>query len=231
MGTENKEKTVTRSNKSASVSRSGRSKDEALEKVELRNEFCLEFLEGQKKQSLYLMIAIGVVTLALIIALSLKDEVRVIAIDNEGRIIEPVALNDPFVSNAFITNWVATKGVELYSYGFNNYVKHFQELSSDFTKRGWVKFSEAMKASNNLLLVKEDNVIVSSVPISAPVIEMEGPYGDRYAWRVSFDMLITYEGSTERRTQKINFTAIVVRENLLEYPSGIAIEQTVSKDI
>jgi len=206
-------------------------KDEAVEMVVTRNDFYRDGYGAQRKILFVLVLTLSVSALFNFVLFSMKPEVRVIAVDNAGRVVPVISLKEPMVSASVLNSWVVERTVDLYTYDFRGWQKDFQAISSDFTGRGWKEFSKAMKKSNNMKVVQQDQVFVSSVPQGAAVIVKEGDFNGVYAWKVEFPMLVTYEGASETTTQNLMMTVVVVRADLITHPTGLAIEQVISRDM
>lgn len=205
--------------------------DKSVEAVVRRNDF---YRDGYQTQRFIFVVLAVSLLLSIGFNISLfkaKPEVRVVAIDTEGRVVPVISLREPIVSSSFLTNWATERATEVYTYDFRNWRKAFKDASKHFTRPGWKKFSDAMETSNNILLVEQAQMLVSSTPLGAPVIVKEGDLNGRYAWKVEFPILVTYEGSSERKTQKLMMTMVIVRVDLVTHPTGLAIEQIIPKDM
>jgi len=204
--------------------------DNAVDEVIARNDFYRDGYEAHRKLAIILVIALFVSVSFNIVLFKIQPDVRVIALDESGRAVKVISLKEPMLTPAKLQTWVVEKSVELYTYDFRNWRKHFQKMGGEFTSHGWTEFSNAMKESRTIELIEDDDVIVSAVPLGAAVIVKEGDLNGVYAWKVEFPLLVTYEGASDVRTQELLVTAVIVRDNLVEHPVGIAIEQIISRD-
>lgn len=204
---------------------------EPMEAVTLRNEYIQADLAQQRKLTGKLMIIISVTLVVIITLLMAEPEVRVVARDPDGSIVPVIAPSEPMVTPEALNDWASRVVTATYTYSFRDWREKFSALKRDFTSRGWGSFTRALERSNMLEVVRNDQVFVSSVPLGAPIVVREGVMDDgRYAWRLEIPLRVTYEGASNRRTQDLLIELLVVRANLLEHRSGLAVQQFVGRD-
>ncbi len=149
--------------------------------------------------------------------------------DGTTRLVEMVPLKEPNLSTQPLLQWATEAATSCYNFDFYRMETQIQNLRPYFTAQGYQHYLEALQAENTLVDVKEKLLIVSAVPLKAPVIlrEAVATSMDRYAWQVQLPLLITFQGgsSSGPRKLEITVTMLIVRVDTLESPKGIGIAQ------
>lgn len=151
--------------------------------------------------------------------------------DGTTRLVEMVPLKEPNLSTQPLLQWATEAATSCYNFDFNRMETQIQNLRSYFTAQGYQHYIEALQAENTLVDVKEKLLIVSAVPLKAPVIlrEAVATSMDKYAWQVQLPLLVTYQSSSELKKSEITVTMLIVRVDTLESPKGIGIAQFLAR--
>lgn len=151
--------------------------------------------------------------------------------DGSTRLVEMIPLNEPNLSTQPLLQWATEAATSCYNFDFNRMEKQIQNLRPYFTAQGYQHYIEALQAENTLIDVKEKLLIVSAVPLKAPVILREAVSSsiERYAWQVQLPLLVTYQSSSELKKAEITVTMLIVRVDTLESPKGIGISQFLAR--
>ena len=151
--------------------------------------------------------------------------------DGSTRLVEMIPLNEPNLSTQPLLQWATEAATSCYNFDFNRMEKQIQNLRPYFTAQGYQHYIEALQAENTLVDVKEKLLIVSAVPLKAPVILREAVSSsiERYAWQVQLPLLVTYQSSSELKKAEITVTMLIVRVDTLESPKGIGISQFLAR--
>lgn len=151
--------------------------------------------------------------------------------DGTTRLVEMVPLKEPNLSTQPLLQWATEAATSCYNFDFNRMETQIQNLRPYFTAQGYQHYIEALQAENTLVDVKEKLLIVSAVPLKAPVIlrEAVATSMDKYAWQVQLPLLVTYQSSSELKKSEITVTMLIVRVDTLESPKGIGIAQFLAR--
>lgn len=170
------------------------------------------------------LIAFLVVLLALVAAR--PRETAYFATTAGGRIIPIVGLTHPIASDATVGLFAARALMAANTYDSANYkIMLSRAANKYFTKEGWNQYLIALKKSGNLKFVKDQQVMVSAIPTGAPVAIIPGEVvHGRYQWVFQIPMQITYSSLNQRVPQTAIFTITVVRVNVTQHPSGLAVQ-------
>ncbi|MEK7802328.1 MAG: type IVB secretion system apparatus protein IcmL/DotI [Pseudomonadota bacterium] len=202
----------------------------AVGSVIVRNEF---YRDGYRS-ILKIAVIEAMVIVALVGAMYFIIEVhqpenRYFATTEDGRLIPMVALSEPNLSIPALMSWSAQATTEVMTFGFNDYKRRLQEASRNFTRVGWVGFTNALEKSRIIEMVETNQQVVSAVPASAPILVNEGLVGGRYQWQVQVPMVITYQAGAAVRVDKMIVNLTVVRVPKLESSNGVGIEQWIAQ--
>lgn len=197
--------------------------------VILRNEFYRDgYRTILKLALLQTAVIIGLIGAMLFVVHIHQPENRYFATTEDGRLIPMVALNEPNLSTPALMSWAARAATEVMTFGFNDYRRRLQEASRNFTRRGWESFSKALQQSRIIEMVNVNQQVITAVPRGAPVIEREGVVQGRYQWIVHLPMTLTYQFGSQRRSDSLVVTIVIVRVSRLESPNGVGIEQWIA---
>lgn len=164
----------------------------------------------------------------------LKHPVRPIyfATDKVGRLMVEPPLNEPNMSLADVSTWAVNAVQTAYSYDFMNYRSQLQNSQKYFTDFGWRQYMKGLQQSNNLLALLEHKMIVVAKVVATPKLLIQGILGNRYAWKFSMPMLVTYyESPYDEKTKFSNpllVTVVIERQKLLESDNGLGIVQIIA---
>lgn len=183
-----------------------------------------------------LMRMITVLAIALVVSLALNVfvvmqpvKMRFFATDSDGKIKELVALDRPITTMAELNNWVTNSIAQAYTFSFANYRQELTAARANFTAAGWKGFEKALNDSGNLKAVIDNKYVTTAVPTGAPILLTQGLIEGRYAWKFQLPILVTYQSATQRTTQSLMVTAIVVRQPETEHPRGLGIASLIAE--
>lgn len=202
----------------------------AVGSVIVRNEF---YRDGYRS-ILKIAVIEAMIILALVGAMYFviqvhQPENRYFATTEDGRLIPMVALSEPNLSIPALMSWSAQATTEVMTFGFNDYKRRLQESSRNFTRVGWVGFTNALEKSRIIEMVETNQQVVSAVPASAPILVNEGIVAGRYQWQVQVPMVITYQAGAAVRVDRMIVNLTVVRVPKLESSNGVGIEQWIAQ--
>lgn len=198
--------------------------------VVVRNEF---YRDGYRS-ILRIAVIEAMVILALVLAmyfiiLAREPENRYFATTEDGRLVPMVPLSEPNLSVPALMSWSAQAATEVMTFGFNDYKRRLQQASRNFTRLGWVSFTQALQKSRIIEMVEANQQVVSAAPASAPVLISEGLVKGRYQWQVQIPLVVTYQAGATVRSDKMMVTLLLVRVPKLESPNGVGIEQWIAR--
>ena len=195
---------------------------EKLGTVVLRNEFYRDGYRTLMRLALVQIVIIFMLVAAIFYVINVhQPEDRYFATTEDGRVIPMIALNQPNLSTAALTSWVAQASTEIMTFGHNDYRRRLQEASSFFTRQGWQSFTKALEEASFIETVTANKQVISAAPRGAPIVLQEGIVNGRYQWIVQFPLSLTFESGSKKNNRNIIVTAEVVRVSRLESPNGV----------
>ncbi|MFA5041404.1 MAG: DotI/IcmL/TraM family protein [Bdellovibrionales bacterium] len=193
-----------------------------------RNAFYRDGYRMLLKISFVQIIVIGVLIMTIIgLYTSMKTRAVYFATTSDGRIINIVPLNEPYLSPAQVIAWTASTAQNVMRFGYHDYRERLQQVSGHFTQTGWVSFNKALKEANFLEVVQARKLVVTMEIHAAPEIQNAFEQNGVYTWYVQFPVTIKFDGDQPPAAINTTLRLQVVRVSTLQNPEGISIEQWV----
>lgn len=148
-------------------------------------------------------------------------------VGKEWRIQPPVALDQPYLSNADLLQWVSNAMPNAFTYDFNYYNEQLQKKSEYFTSNGWQVFLNQLNIYVNYSMMQTNKVFVTGVPNSAPTIINQGLSSGKYAWWVQMPIDLNYDGYNPPMNRTLALQILVVRVPTLNNLNGVGIENVI----
>lgn len=192
----------------------------------------MEWYRDRYRQMTRILVGLSLSNVLLIILTAIlffsQKEPRYYAITPDLRIQEMVALEEPFIPNAGLNNWVAQTVTSTLSLNFRNWKNQLGQVRAAYDPKAFESLVVAMKNNGILDLIEEKGLICSAVVQDAPIIYASGKQEGRYMWRLKMPVAMSYESSRgiEYR-QNLMAEILVQRVSTLEYPIGINIRQII----
>lgn len=201
-----------------------------LESVVHRNEFYKDMYSKMWKIAL-----IGVVSLFFSVATSfyvyqMKQQNVYFATDENGSLIELVALSQPNQKDSTVANWLQKALVDTFDFNYSNIRKRLNEASMKwFNNEGKQGLITAIESSGNFDVVVKREMIVSLTVDHTPLMVKKGrpSWSPSYLWKLQVPATITYRTKSNQFSNKVLFDVIVARRSLLEDPAGLGIQQII----
>ena len=192
----------------------------------------IDFYRSAFRRTFIFLVTLGLSTFALILLVTYmwnnKPMPVYFAARSDGVIIPIQPLNQPVVSQSQLTSWVSSAIVSVYAYDYLRYRSQLQNAQQYFSADGWSDFLASLRASGNLVTVRNQKLMVSAVPTGSAVITNRRILNGAFTWQVEMPLLVTYEGSSSQRSQSVLVRVIVSRVPIQNNPQGIAIQKFVS---
>lgn len=209
---------------------SARKNTGALERITLRNEFYRDKFRTMATATPILVIAL-LVSISLNVVLATKtSEKFFFTVDGAGRVVPVRALNEPYVTESFLINWVNEKVARAYSLDPQNFRRQTADLAPDFTPDGYKQYVGSLIDSGTIDFMTKNLLVSTAVPLGAPVVIDRGEVNGVYFWKVQVPMLVQYRSAIKGAEKHRQVTVTVVRRQTLENPLGIGINQFVAYD-
>jgi len=156
-----------------------------------------------------------------------KTKAVYFATTSDGRIINIVPLNDPYLTQAQVIAWAASTAQNVMRFGYHDYRERLQKISSDFTPSGWESFNKALKEANFLEAIQARKLVATMDINAAPEIQSAFERNGVYTWYVRFPVTIKFDGDQPPQPIHTMLRLQIVRVSTLQNPEGVSIEQWV----
>lgn len=173
-------------------------------------------------QTITLLVLVGgLVTMAI----STKIEHVFFATTADGRIINIVPLNEPYITDGSLVAWMADTSKRILSLSYHDYRQRLQDVAFNFTPKGWDSFARALKDARILELIEERKMVTELSIEHAPEIIKRGVIGGTYSWTMQMPITLAFNGEIAPQTINGTLHVTVNRVSTLQHPKGVGIEQ------
>lgn len=128
-----------------------------------------------------------------------------------------------------VREWTSRALVQAFSFDFANYRRQMNEMESLFTPDGYKGYLESLERSKIRDYVKSENYVVTGIVTDVPAIVRKGVSDGRFTWVLRVPLIVKYQAGGSEIQQNLLATVIAVRVPRTESPSGIAINNILSK--
>lgn len=194
--------------------------------IELRD----SFYRDSYGRVLFTLCGVGV-SIVIFIAVSIyihldKPAPIIFPVDNDMRVLQPVPLNQPYLSTPDLLQWVADVLPRLFALDFNHYNDQVQANTQYFTQNGRQSYLNQLNNYANYNNVQAYKVFVTAVPDAAPFILREGvvPDSGKYGWWVQMPVVISFAGYKPPPSVTLTFQMLIIRVSTLNNLNGVAID-------
>jgi intracellular multiplication protein IcmL len=201
---------------------------DAVSTILNRNAFYRDGYRMLLKISLIQIVVIGLLLMTIVGLFStIRTRSIYFATTSDGRIINIVPLNEPYLSPAQVIAWTAATAQNVMRFGYHDYRERLQQVSNAFTQTGWVSFNKALKEASFLEAVQARKLVVTMDINAAPEIQNAFEQNGVYTWYVQFPVTIRFDGNQPPQSINTMLRLQIVRVSTLQNPDGISIEQWV----
>jgi intracellular multiplication protein IcmL len=201
---------------------------DAVSTILTRNTFYRDGYRFLMRVSLIQIVVIALLIFSISgLYMSIKSRYIYFATTSDGRIINIVPLNDPYLSPAQVITWSAATAQNVMRFGYHDYRDKLQLMASNFTSTGWESFNKALKDANFLEAVQARKLVVSMEINAAPEIQSAFERNGVYTWYVRFPVTIKFDGEQPPAPIDTMLRLQIVRVSTLQNPDGVSIEQWV----
>lgn len=177
-----------------------------------------------------ILIGLGVVFIFLLVCLFLlyfeKPRPVVFPVGEENRIQREAPLNQPYLTESALLQWVATVIPKVFTYDFVNIESQLKNANPYFTDNGWKVFVNQLNIYAKYNNVQNSRVFINGSLGGAPYILNQGSLSGRYGWWVSVPLKLSFRKET--RSEKIlSLQILIVRVPTKNNLFGVGIENMI----
>jgi intracellular multiplication protein IcmL len=149
--------------------------------------------------------------------------------DDDWRLFPPVPLDNPYLPDADVLQWVSKVIPAAFSYDFSRYDQEIAAAKINFSGDAWNEMSGLINKYANQTSLQNTHGIVNTTVTGAPVFEnrgipSNGKLAGRYVWQVHLPINIHYSNDVKSNDTALELTMLVARIPTLESLSGIIID-------
>jgi len=122
-----------------------------------------------------------------------------------------VTLPFPHQSIKNIQSWLTEAIMAAYSFSFLNFNDRVAAAEIFFTPEGYIAYLNSLKLNGIEAAVVGENIVISSVPMSVPILINAGMIGDTAFWRFRVPILVSYMGGAKEITREFMVETLVLR--------------------
>lgn len=149
-------------------------------------------------------------------------------VSQEFRVQPPVPLDQRYLSDTDLLQWVVNVFLKALQLDYNNYNDELASVKHFFTPNGWQMFLNQLNIYANYNNVQTNRLFVNGTPAGAPLVTRSGLLLGKYAWWVDLPIYMQYQGmKPPDNIPNLVFQILVVRVPTLDSLDGVAIDNVV----
>lgn len=145
----------------------------------------------------------------------------------DWRILAPVDIQEPYLSEGDILQWIADVVPRLFDVDFLHIDDQLTQLKPFFTDNGYQVFINQFNNNVDRDKLQTGKMFATDEITGAPVILNQGILSGRYAWWVQIPINISYAGMETIPSSSIKLTLLVVRTETSNSLTGVAIDNVL----
>lgn len=204
---------------------------DAVMTVTLRDDFYRDGLGKVTFIAFCICVALGVLIMLIIYLHASKPSPVIFVTDKNFRIQAEVPLNQPYLTQPEVLQWVSHAVPTAFNYDFINYAQQLQAAQHFFTADGWRIFINHLNSYANPALIRSNKLFVTGVAAGAPTILNWGNLNGKIAWWVQMPVTISYAGYKPLATAVLTLQILVVRVPTTVNLNGVGIANVIVKEV
>lgn len=177
-----------------------------------------------------ILVGLCVVSLFLLLSLFLlyfeKPKPIVFSVGEEYRIQREAPLNQPYLTESALLQWVATVIPSVFTYDFVDIESQLKDANVYFTDNGWKVFVNQLNIYAKYNNVQNARIFINGSLSGAPYILNQGILSGRYGWWVEVPLKLIFK--KEAQSEKIlDLQILIVRVPTKNNLFGVGIENMI----
>lgn len=151
---------------------------------------------------------------------------RIFIVYPDNKKQEIISLSSPIQSIENVRRWTGDALGHIYSFDFNNIDRQIEGAEVYFTSYAYKEYLDSLEQNKIKDNVLSKNIIISIVPLSAPIPVNGGLYGGKiYFWKLRVPILLVYQSSGSVVSSEKAIEVDVIKVPTHQNPSGLAISR------
>ncbi len=204
---------------------------EELQSISLKDDFYRDGYYRALAAGCVLLVAIALlISTSLYLQLSKPHPIE-FATGDEFRTLSPVSVDQPYLSQPDLIQWVSEALPKVFTFDFINYNKELSTYPEYFTANGWKNYLDQLKMYADYNATIAGKLFISAAADGAPFILNQGLLPNSvYGWLIQMPLNLSYSSVVKGGSQQLVMQILVERIPTLNNLSGVAIEKiTVTK--
>lgn len=204
---------------------------DAMMMVTLREDFYRDGLGKVTFIAFCICIALSVLILLIIYLHASTPKPIIFSTEDNFRIQAEVPLDQPYLTQSEVLQWVSHAMPAAFNYDFVNYARQLQAAQRFFISDGWRMFVNQLNTYANPALIRSNKLFVTGVAAGAPTILNWGNLNGKIAWWVQMPVTISYAGYRPLPTAVLTLQILVVRVPTTVNLNGVGIANVIVKEV
>lgn len=146
---------------------------------------------------------------------------------DEWRVQPPVPIEEPYLSNAEVLQWVSNVVPDTFDLGFLHIDTQLEGLKQFFTVSGYEVYLNQLNNYIDKTKIERNKMFLHAEPTAAPSVKNQGVLNGRYAWWVKIPVQISYAGMIDLRPVILSLDVLVVRTKTTNNLMGVLIDNVI----
>ncbi len=147
--------------------------------------------------------------------------------DSEWRAFAPVPVDQPYLQQADLAQWVSDVLPSAFTLDFLHYKDEQNALTQYFTDNGFKKLTDLQDRFLNEQMIERGRIYAQTKPAGAPVVLNQGLLSGKYGWWIQMPLTITLTGVDRNDTRSLVVQALVIRIPTLNDLWGVTIDDLI----
>lgn len=187
------------------------------------------FLQKLSRWSILAVLILGSLlvleTFAIILLVMYPPKVKYIYHDSFNKPRELLVTDQPYFTDAQVTNWAVEKVTTLYTLDFVHIEKQLDASSNAFAVPAWNAWGQSFQGAGNIQYIKDRRVFLTATPRSAASIRSKGVLRGVYFWKIDFPMDLRFENESGTKNNLLQIHVTIRKTNDPEHPDGLEITE------
>lgn len=178
-----------------------------------------------------MFIVIGLVAYG-VVAHTFKDpDPRMLALTKDLRVIAVQSYDKPVSSTQSVAAWASRALMDTLDIDAAHWRSDLERSRQYYTPEAFVKVVPALNDSGILPFVRKNRLILRATPLEPMTVTREQLFKGAHTYWVEMPVRLSYESQTGLLPhQDVLIKSVIKREDIREYPTGVAITQLLVKN-
>lgn len=198
--------------------------EEELVVVKIRDDYYRDCFDKVVLVLGSLLVIMGLLAAIILYNLFNKPLPTTFRVSSEMRVLAPVPLENPYISNVDLLQWVSEVLPSIFNLDFLHWDDQVAVSQQYFSASAYQIFLNQLANYASKEMLESGKMFSNAVPTGAPVILNQQVQSGRYAWRIQMPISVEYQGLNPKRPVMLTIQILVVRTETATNLRGILID-------